>query len=236
MSRVLPAFLYALGLAAVALPGLVAAAPPGTALPQRNLLVEVRQGDESSFTASGGGLRDGVVTVGPNGQVSGRAGVTLESRSGDRSGDAQHRLLVLNGGQGMLNVGASVPLTWLEVVWTPSGPGAIAGSSYVDTGRSVAVRPRWPGGSAPVTVEVRTEASALASGGMPSRYDFRGQPQPEGSIDRAGLLTTVQLPLGEWITVASDGGSDRRSERGVLSSAEIARDRRYVVQMRVTLP
>jgi len=45
MSRVLPAFLYALGLAAVALPGLVAAAPPGTALPQRNLLVEVRQGD-----------------------------------------------------------------------------------------------------------------------------------------------------------------------------------------------
>ncbi len=229
-------FLRAVGGVVAALAVSAASAQPARTLPQRNLLVEVRQGDESSFSASGGGLRSGAVTVGPNGQVSGRAGVTLESRSSDTARDAQQRLLVLNGGQGMLNLGASVPLTWLQVVWTPSGPGAIAGSSYVDTGRSVAVRPSWPGGNSPVTVEVRTEASALAGGGLPSRYDFRGQPQPEGSVERAGLLTTVQLPLGEWMTVASDGGSERRSERGVLSSAEIARERRYVVQMRVSVP
>lgn len=212
------------------------AAPPSGRLPQRNLVVEVRQGEASRFEARGAALESGAVTVGPDGRVDARAGVTVGSRQVDDARDATQQLRVLNGAQGMLHVGASVPLAWYEVVSTPDGPGLIAGQHLVDTGRMVAVRPSWPGGNAPVTVEVRTEASALATGGVPSRYDFRGAPQADGAIERSGLLTTLQLPLGAWVTVAGEGSSAQRSERGVLSTAEIARERRHVVQMRVTAP
>lgn len=209
---------------------------PGPKLPLRNLLVEVRQGDESSFRAQGGGLQSGTVTIGADGQVQARGGVTFETRQRDAGNDTVTQLRVLNGGQGVVSIGSSVPVVWLQVVPTANGQAVVAGQRLQDTGRRVAVRPSWPGGNSPATVEVRTEASALASGGMPSRYQFDGQPQPSGAVETAGLLTTLQLPLGEWVTVASDAGSQTQRERGTLSSSDATQERRYVVQMRVTAP
>lgn len=219
----------------VALPSL-AQTSAARGLPLRNLLIELRQGDESSFEASGAGLRGGAVTVGPGGQVSARAGVTLESRSGGSTLGSAQQLRVINGGQGSVRIGASVPMQWLQWVWTPQGPAVIAGSQLVETGRGFVVQPRWPGGDAPVTVEVRSEASQMASGGMPSRYQFDGRPQPEGTVSRADVLTTLQLPLGQWVTIASSGEQAQARERGVVSTREVASERRVVVQMRVTLP
>lgn len=237
--RVVP-WLLALSFAAVAslsaLSAIAQTAAPPTRLPQRNLLVEVRQGDESQFSAEAGGLRSGAVTIGPDGKVQARAGVTIESRSRDASGSAVTQLRVLNGGQGMLAMGVSAPVVWYDVVLTPQGPAVIGRQGLQDTGRRVAVRPRWPGGSQPVTVEVSTEASAIAGGGIPSRYQFDGQPQPAAPIESAGLLTTLQLPLGEWVTVASEAGSQAVRERGVVSSTSASRERRFVVQMRITAP
>ncbi|WP_295641409.1 hypothetical protein [uncultured Methylibium sp.] len=213
-----------------------AQAPAARGLPLRNLLVELRQGDESSFDASAAGLRSAAVTVGPDGQVSARAGVTLESRSGGSTLGSAQQLRVINGGQGSIRIGASVPMQWLQWVWTPQGPAVIAGSQLVETGRGFVVQPRWPGGDAPVTVEVRSEASQMASGGIPSRYQFDGRPQPEGSVSRADVLTTLQIPLGQWVTIASSGEQAQARERGVASTRESASERRVVVQMRVTAP
>lgn len=230
----------ALLLIAAALPlGPVTAAAQAPAaargLPLRNLLVELRQGDESGFEAGAAGLRSGAVSVGPDGQVVARAGVTLESRSGEGARQTVQQLRVVNGGQGSVRIGASVPMQWLQWVWTPNGPAVIAGSQLVETGRGFVVQPRWPGGDAPVSVEVRSEASQMASGGIPSRYQFDGRPQPEGTVSRVDVLTTVQVPLGQWVTIASSGEQARSRERGIAATGELAGERRVVVQLRVSL-
>lgn len=223
--------------AALALAG-VAQAQTATAnrLPLRNLLVEVRHGEASRFEQQAAGVDQAGVVVGSDGSVRGSAQVTIGSAQGRSSGDATQQLTVLNGREALLRVAAQVPLQWLELAWTTDGPALIGGSQLVDVGRQVAVRPSWPGGQAPVTVEVRTEAAALASGGMRPRYAPDGQPLPEGGIDRAGVLTTMQLPLGQWVTVARSGEEAQRSERGTLSTRELAGSRGYLVQMRVSVP
>jgi hypothetical protein len=204
-------------------------------LPLRNLLVELRQGDESRFSGSGASVDSGAVVVGTDGSVSARAGVTIEARSRDAGRDTVQQLRVLNGSQASLRIGADVPVYWLQSFWTANGPGPAVGTQFVATGRSFMVQPRWPGGNAPVTVEVSAESSALSSGGLP-RYGNQGQPLPPGSFERAGVVTTLALPLGEWFTVASSGDTATASERGVVSTRDVGSQRRYIVQMRVTAP
>lgn len=202
-------------------------------LPLRNLLVEWRQGEAAQFEtrrADGGAL-----IVARDGTVSARAGVSVEARAGESSRDTVQQVRVLNGGRAAVRIGAQLPMHWIGWVATSDGPVAVLGSALVDTDRGFVVQPRWPGGAAPVTVEVLTAASAL-SGGAPSRYAPDGQPLPEGSVDQSGVLTTLQLPLGEWVTVASSGEARRIGERGGWSSQDAAVDRRQVVQLRVTAP
>ena len=55
-------------------------------------------------------------------------------------------------------------------------------------------------------------------------------------MSRADVLTTLQLPLGQWVTIASSGEHAQARERGVASTRESSSDRRVVVQMRVTAP
>jgi len=206
-------------------------------LPMRNLLVEVRHGEASRFEQQAAGVDQAGVVIGSDGSVRGGAQVTIGSAQGKTSGDATQQLTVLNGREAMLRVGAQVPLQWLQWGWSAQdGPILVGSSQLVDVGKQVTVRPSWPGGSAPVTVEVRTEAAALASGGMRPRYTPDGQPLPEGSVDRAGVLTTMQLRLGEWVTVARSGDEAQSSQRGTLSTREVASSRAYVVQMRVSAP
>lgn len=204
-------------------------------LPLRNLLVEVRQGDESQLSVEGG-LEHGAVVVGPNGEVSARGGVTFEARGRNDARSTAQQVSVLNGGRATVRIGNSVPMQWLQWGWTPDGPAVIAETALVETGRGFTVQPRWPGGNAAVTVEVSTEATDRASGGLPSRHAPDGQPLPEGSLQQAGVLSTLQLPLGEWVTVARAGDSQSTSQRGVVSTREVQRDRRFVLQMRVTAP
>lgn len=205
-------------------------------LPQRNLLIELRQIDGSSSSASGGGLRSGAVTVGPNGKVQTRAEVGVGTRQIERGSEVVGALRVLNGAQGMLSTGFSLPLTWYSVVWTPSGPGIAGTPGLADVGRRVAVRPRWPGGDAPVTVEVRSEASAMAGGTMPSRFGLDGRPLPDNTVESAGLLTTLQLPLGEWVTVAGSTTADSRSQRDTTYGTQSRAQGQSLLQMRVTAP
>ncbi len=205
-------------------------------LPLRNLLVEVRQGDESQLRTHGGGIEQGAVVIGPNGEASVRGGVTFEARGRSDARSTSQQVSVLNGGRAAVRIGASVPMQWLQWAWTPQGPVVIAETGFVETGRGFVVQPRWPGGDAPVAVEVSTEASDRSSSGLPSRYAPDGQPLPEGSLQQAGVLTTVQLPMGEWVTVARSGDMQGTRERGVLSSRDAQRQQGFVLQMRVTAP
>lgn len=233
--RYLRALIVAIALATLGTACLAGGSGQAERLPLRNLLVELRQGDESRFSGTGASVDNGVLVVGPDGSVSARAGVTIEARGRDAGRDTVQQLRVLNGSQASLRIGADVPVYWLQWFWTANGPGPAVGTQFVATGRGFMVQPRWPGGDAPVTVEVSAESSAVSSGGLP-RYGGQGQPLPPGSFERAGVVTTLALPLGEWFTVASSGDTGTASERGTLSTRDVSSQRRYVVQMRVTAP
>lgn len=204
-------------------------------LPMRNLIIEVRQGEASRLDTEGAGPSQGAVSVGSGG-VSARAGVTVEARSRDTARDTVQQVRVLNGGRAALRIGSPVPMQWLQWAVTPQGPAVVGGTQWVDGGRGFTVQPRWPGGDAPVTLEVSTEASGPlpAAGRAPSAY--AGAPQDPGPVGQATMLTTVQLMLGEWVTVASSGEETDASERGVLSTRSRSSSRRHVVQMRVIAP
>ena len=200
----------------------------GNSLPLRNLLVELRQTDELSAAGQSAGVSGGAVVIGSDGQVGANVGIGAQARSRDASRDMVQQLRVLNGGQASVRLARSMPLQFLHVVRSPQGTQVMPATLWTDVGSGFAVRPRWPGGQAPVTVEVSAESGSIGgsmSGGATG-----------SSAQRQMLLTTVQLPLGEWVTIASsdESASDRRS--GVLSSRDADRSRRQVVQMRVTAP
>jgi len=196
-------------------------------LPLRNLLVELRQADDVAASGQSTGVSGGAVVIGSDGQVSGNVGIGAHSRSRDASRDTVQQVRVLNGGQASVRLARAVPLQFLHVVWSQQGLQAMPATLWTETGRGFAVRPRWPGGQSPVTVEVSAE-SGSTGGGMSGGSMSSGE--------RRQLLTTVQLPLGEWVTIASSDESASSRRSGTFGSSDADRSHRQVVQMRVTVP
>lgn len=194
-------------------------------LPLRNLLVEVRQGEASTLAQRSAGIGGARIEIGGSGGTRGSVDGTLDARFRDNtsnnSGQATQQLLVLNGGSAALNIGTSTPLQWLSWVWTPNGPRQV-GSSSINTGRSVQVQPSWTGGDAPVRVELRSTSASPT-----------GQ---RGAVEQANALSTLAVPLGEWITVASADSSASQRDRGLLSANDSSTTRGFVVELRVTAP
>lgn len=198
------------------------AQPKPAALPQRNLLVEVRLSDAAGAAAHAAGADDGAVEIGSDGRVSGRAAGGVQTRSRDAALRSVQQLRVLNGSRGTLRLGVAEPVHWLRIGWTPQGPSVLGlGSSWSDTGRGFMVQPSWPGGDAPVTVEIEAEFS---------------QPTTTGGMSSVRSLATLALPLGAWVAVAETSAAEARRERGTLATRELAARCLLLLEMRVSLP
>jgi len=212
--------------------------PVGEPLPRRNLVVELRETEavEGSATTTGAA---GAVVVGSAGhRATGGFQVATQRRSGALA--SSQRLLVLNGAEAEARVGRREPMQWLQWAWTSYGPELIGGSEWVESGRSVRLQPRWPGGRAPVTVTIRHDVAAPPSPGLPSRFDPDGLPRREpAGLDGIGVLTTVTVALGEWIAIASarsgEEALERRPAPGTVSSGDASLERRVHLEMRVSL-
>lgn len=188
-----------------------AAAAQERKLPLRNLLVELRwteAREQSSQQVAG----QGGVVVGTAGGVDVQGQVVARAGSRDESDHVQQRLTVLNGGRAGVQLSEQVPLQWLDVAITPRGPVGVLRQGWAESGTRFEVRPQWPGGGAPVTVEVMH--------GMGGESAF----------------TTLQLPLGEWVTVAQSAGAQRSEAAGTLSSRQAERRTQRLLQMRVSAP
>lgn len=240
----------AAGAAWVAVVGLLA--PPCLAQAQelgrepaaRNLLIELRQVDDRTSDAGGLGVDRGSVVVHSDGRVTGglRGGVQLRSTRGSTSAVQQVR--VMSGASASIRIGQSTPLQLWQAWLTPQGVQAAPTTVFVDAGQGFAVRPSWPGGSAPVTLQVMSESSQLAQPGMASRWEravaesraARGEALPQGSVESARVLTTLAVPLGQWVTLAESGMSSVREERGLLSTGQAETGRGMRVEVRVTAP
>ncbi len=195
------------------------AAPP---LPQRNLSVEMRVSDDSSDSrrdAAAGAS----VTVGSSGRVDAAGAASVRSGSQRQGLGAVQRVLVLNGGRATLRLAQSLQVDDTEIWWTPWGPGAAVRSQWIELVNGMEVQPRWPGGDAPVTLEI-----AAQSAGRATQNSGRALPP------QLSTFTTVQVPLGEWFEVAQLQSRQSSVSRSGFSAATSARQRS--LQVRVSLP
>lgn len=213
----------AAGFGAALLAASLAVAAP--ALPQRNLSVEVRVVEDGASTRRDAQAA-GAVTIGSQRRAEVSGSATLLGSTTRSSADVLQRVLVLNGGRAMLQLAQGQLADVSDVFWTPWGPGAAVRSQWVELVDGVQVQPRWPGGNAPVTVELAAQRSVAPTSG------WQGA---QGSLPANwSTLSTVQAPLGEWVEVAQLQGRQAATASGGFSAATASRQRS--LQLRVSLP
>ena len=209
------------------LPPLVSQAQP--ALPQRNLWVELRWVESRMSGAALAAVRDGAVVLGTAGSYSPRGQVVLGTAAQDGTIQALPRLMVLNGRSASVQISEASPVQWLDyaVELAPGARGASAAagarvyaaprSGQATQLRGFSVSARWPGGQAPVQVELRSSNSTDQGAGQ------------------AELFSTVQIPLGRWLTVARSGDAVAAPPRGTLSTRDAEARTLRELQLRVEL-
>jgi len=187
------------------------ALPALAQLPQRNLIVDVRQVEAGSD-----------------------AGYSVSTQSREALMTAQ-TVSVRNGEKASLNVSKSMPMQWVQSVSVQSasmaasgvsanntGGGVTHGLVWLEAGQSLQVQPRWPGGKQPVRVDIEVQSTNVAP--------RSGAELPNQS--KSQLTTTVNVPLGQWLTVAISGSAP---QAGVYSSQSASNSQR-LLQIRVLAP
>lgn len=229
-------------------------------LPPRNLVVSWRvvgagqgvaaPGQADAVVRGAGGYTVGTGT--PGGEV-----MAVGAARAQTDGEAQtaQQVVVLNGGRARVHVGRTQPYTVWQWAWSGLAgqpvQGALAGvgaasavqpgaqvwaqAAYLDLGQGMAVRPRWPGGAAPVHVELEVR-SRQASGTEPGRYGMIEPDGQPGQVRQSEVATTLSVPLGQWAVVARSGTRGQRSEPGAVSTRELDAQHGEQLELRVSLP
>jgi len=203
-------------LAVLAIAGLAAGSARAQP-PQRNLVIQVRLVGAEAAADGADDSADGEApqAAAPN------AGYSVGTRPAADAPPAVQTLHVLNGQKGYLRFSNAVPIQWVQAVavgrahgaaGSAGTPGASApaagdgvavanGLAWIEAGQSLAVQARWPGGRAPVALEIaiETQAAGAQDGGAPP------------ASARREAHTTVLAPLGHWTTFASVGSAARRA-------------------------
>jgi hypothetical protein len=170
--------------------------------PARNLCVELR---ETGASAASSGW-----------QVS-----SADARAGRER--APQRVCVRNGERASLAIDITRPVQ----VWQAAGvvlPVPVPATQWLHAGQRLDVRPRWAGGKAPVAVEIAADASSFD----PSVAEGSSQPPARAGSE---VRTTLDVPLGTWVTIASSGDADPGA--GTVSTSQARAGR--VLQLRVEL-
>lgn len=195
-------------------PDLIAVQAP---LPIRNLQIEVRQVRDSSQSRNTLGA-SGTVLLQP-GHSGGQ--VHIEAQSGQRteSGDVAQRLLVLNGRSANILLGNSVPLRLLHSFVQNGIVRYGSGTVLVNAGSGFAARPLWRGGDS-AELELAAVQSTRSATSPPT--DSR-------------VVTTLVVPLNEWVTVAQSDEDGTGSSSGLFNNTQSASRSALTVQLRISV-
>ncbi len=197
---------------------LPAAAQP---LPLRNLMIEVRQVQNSSRDTSGitGG---GVVTLGSGGQSGINGQLQIQQRSQTQSASTGQLALVLNGRSTRIALGSSVPFRVYQTYFRNGQRVLGQGTVLLDAGTGFSATPRWDGSDV-VEIEISAQQALSASS------------QTMGVSPQASMGSTVIVPLGEWSTIAQSEQSGSSSDRGLGGAGNSANQSSVEMQVRVTV-
>lgn len=174
--------------------------------PKRDLLVQLRQVEDARGVAASTQSREPLLTA--------------------------QQIQVRNGEKASLRMGQSIPMHWVKSLSSKnaslSAGGATASETggsvvneitWMESGQSLSVLPRWPGGKQPVLVEIEVQSASVEA--------RIGADLPAQS--RNHTKTTMTVPLGEWVTIALTGG---RSQPGVYGT-DTGDEVRRLLQIRV---
>lgn len=187
-------------------------------LPQRDLLVALRQVEESS------------------------GAVVLSTQT--RALFEAQQIQVRNGSQASLSLGQTLPMQWVQAVLalppvhqasapaaTPPKPNQRSGGvvnqlTWLHAGQRLTVLPRWPGGKKEVLIDVEVQSSQV---------DARTGPELPAQTQNQ-VRTTLSAPLGQWVTLAATGKSAPGGGSYGTYGSEAAAEPRRLLQLRVTAP
>ena len=223
-------------LAALLGASVAAMAPARAQGPKQNLQVELRWVESELSGATVAGLRDGSTVVSTGGSVSARGGVTLSTENREQRQQLFPRLLVLNGAQASFTMTESTPIQWVDVALDRQQGErdrvvVVPRQGLAERVRGIVVRPSWPGGRSPVNVEVRASDQAqLPSGGVYGTTLPEAQQRPSTDV-----LSTVQAPLGIWVTIARTGSVTSSASRNVYSTRDAEVQKLRELQLRVDI-
>lgn len=168
----------------------------------------------------------------------GSGGVSVSTSDMNQRQDSIHSLLVLNGSRARLYVGRTVPQTTWQFAFSPSNGGTGGGqvqlqsqTTWIDLGQGLTVRPRWRGGAAPVEVEIEAQ-SRNHVGVMTGANGIA----PDGQTQRQEVMSTLAIPLGQWVVVAQSRGNQAQQARGGWSTTELDSTGGEQLELRVTQP
>ena len=226
-----------ISLLSLCLPGQAQGIDPS--LPLRNLVVEWRIEGQGQIRDSGAGVRQGRVIIDSQRGVVAQGDVRLGTWQTESQTQSVQQVQVLNGGRARLFVGRSQPYTVWQWAYAPAQaprhrphhpgdrlpPVQVWGQTeWLDLGQGLNVRPRWPGGQAPVTVELEASAS------QQSAYE------PDGQIRHSEVASTVSVPLGEWTVVARSGRRSQATRSGTLSTDTVDDSQSEQLEIRISAP
>jgi hypothetical protein len=229
-------------------------------LPRRNLLIEWRISGQTQGQQRNLGVQTGQVILDSNGRVIGRSSIGMGTIQTDDQSDDVQEVQVLNGGKARLYIGHTQPYSVWQWAWTGAnaapnngGLGAIgpqAGASsggqqlnvpvpqviqqtvLIDIGQGLNVRPRWPGGRAPVIVELEAQSRQPMQAGS----TYSSQTDPDGQSRRFEVGSSLSVPMGQWTVVARSGNQVKRQQSGTLSTRELDVNRSEQLEIRITAP
>ncbi len=184
-------------------------------LPLRNLQIEVRQLDAERSTRER--LDAGVAAQVQPGQSGLALGLALQAQQGNRSGNAQQQVRVLNGRRAAIVLRNTVALRLLQSFQRQGRWITVPGTVWLQAGTGFEAVPRWDGGDA-VELEIST---------LQGRTPLAGE--------TASTSTAIVLPLGEWMTIAESEQSQDSQQSGLSSNARDASQSQLRVQVRVSL-
>jgi hypothetical protein len=191
-----------------------------SALPLRNLQIEVRQVQSSQRENASAGVQGGAQLTG-NGQIGLNGQVQIQQRSQTQSGSSNQFALVLNGRSTRITLGSTVPLRVYQT-YVRNGQRILAeGNVLLEANTGFSATPRWTGAD---TVELEVAAQQTLANA------------PQGGLNpNANIGSVLVLPLNEWSTIARSEQSDNTQDRSLLGTGSSARQTAVEVQVRVTV-
>ena len=127
------------------------------------------------------------------------------------------KVQVLDGGQALIQMGRSIPLTNRTIATTPRGKVLAESTEYRDQTSGFLVAPRVSGDL--VTVDIRQQHST------------QGTTPDSGNLEQ--LVTTVNGRLGEWITLGTSARDDEQQHRSIATRATLSGDSRRNIALKV---